>query len=135
MESCQGNRSPERGHYSNNNSRNQNRQGYRRSGSSPQSTARQNMMRQEACRQQRMTNTCPSPEPSSRHCDNGAAKSDNACNIAYMTDELHHMPVAMAYVPWQRFNDTYDPCKSLQAGTIFPELDMPFLIGRCAVCK
>lgn len=38
-------------------------------------------------------------------------------------------PVAMAYVPWQKFTNTYEPQKALMAGTIFPELDLPFL-GR-----
>lgn len=36
------------------------------------------------------------------------------------------MPIAMAYVPWQRFTRTYDPDKALMAGTIFPELNKPF---------
>ena len=45
------------------------------------------------------------------------------------------LPLAMAYVPWQRFRDTYEMCRALQAGTIFPELDLPFLIGRCAQCR
>lgn len=34
--------------------------------------------------------------------------------------------VAMAYVPWQRFTQAYEPQKALMAGTIFPELDKPF---------
>lgn len=33
---------------------------------------------------------------------------------------------AMAYVPWQCMQDTYDPEKALRIGTIFPELDKPF---------
>ena len=33
------------------------------------------------------------------------------------------MPVAMAYVPWQKWQDLYDPCKGLERGTIFKELD------------
>lgn len=38
-------------------------------------------------------------------------------------------PLAMAYVPWQHFSNTYEPHEALQYGTIFPELNMPFL-GR-----
>lgn len=38
--------------------------------------------------------------------------------------------VAMAYVPWQQFGRVYEPEKALQAGTIFADLDKPFL-GRC----
>lgn len=37
------------------------------------------------------------------------------------------MPIAMAYVPWQRWQKIYEPCKGLQRGTIFEELDKPFL--------
>lgn len=36
------------------------------------------------------------------------------------------MPVAMAYVPRQRFGRVYDLDKALQAGTIFADLDKPF---------
>ena len=38
-----------------------------------------------------------------------------------------NMPVAMAYVPWQQWKDIYEPCKALESGTIFAELDKPFL--------
>lgn len=40
--------------------------------------------------------------------------------------------LAMAYVPWQQFTTVYEPDKALEIGTIFPELDKPFLAGgRC----
>ncbi|HHU16783.1 MAG TPA: spore coat associated protein CotJA [Clostridiales bacterium] len=37
--------------------------------------------------------------------------------------------VGMAYVPMQRWRDIYDTKKALSRGTIFAELDMPFLGG------
>lgn len=37
--------------------------------------------------------------------------------------------VGMTYVPMQRWRDIYDPKKALSRGTIFAELDMPFLGG------
>ncbi|MDD6306564.1 MAG: spore coat associated protein CotJA [Clostridiales bacterium] len=38
----------------------------------------------------------------------------------------------MAYVPWQYFTTVYETDKALEVGTIFPELDRPFLAaGRC----
>lgn len=37
------------------------------------------------------------------------------------------MPIAMAYVPWQQWRDLYEPCKALERGTLFMELDKPFL--------
>lgn len=42
------------------------------------------------------------------------------------TDALAGLPLAMAYVPWQTFHNTFEPCKALQMGTIFPELCKPF---------
>lgn len=44
-------------------------------------------------------------------------------------DPLYGMPIAMAYVPWQTWRDIYDACEGFQTGTIFKELDKPFL-GR-----
>lgn len=42
-------------------------------------------------------------------------------------DPLADMAIAMAYVPWQFMHETYEPDKALQCGTIFPELNKPFL--------
>ena len=50
------------------------------------------------------------------------------------TDLFRQFPLAMAYVPWQHFNKTYDLSKALCVGTIFPELDKPFC-GKRGVCK
>ena len=38
-------------------------------------------------------------------------------------------PIGMGYVPWQEFKNLYEPERGLHAGTIFSELDKPF-IGR-----
>ena len=43
--------------------------------------------------------------------------------------------VGMAYVPWQNFSTVYEPDRALEAGTIFPELDKPFLAVRGGVCR
>lgn len=40
---------------------------------------------------------------------------------------LNGMPVAMAYVPWQEWHHIYPVGKALCQGTIFEELDKPFL--------
>lgn len=41
-------------------------------------------------------------------------------------------PVAMAYVPWQKFDKLYDDLeKAYNYGTIFPELNKPFTGRRC----
>lgn len=36
-------------------------------------------------------------------------------------------PLAMAYVPMQRWGMTYDSTMALKRGTIFPDLDFPFI--------
>lgn len=41
--------------------------------------------------------------------------------------------LAMGYVPWQQWECTYPLHQGLFVGTVFPSLDKPFLIGRCAV--
>lgn len=38
-------------------------------------------------------------------------------------------PLAMAYVPWQVWDMTYEMEEGFAVGTIFPELDLPFLGG------
>lgn len=40
--------------------------------------------------------------------------------------------LGMAYVPWQQWRDLYDPVLGFERGTIFSELDKPF-IGEEAV--
>ncbi|MCI8862398.1 MAG: spore coat associated protein CotJA [Lachnospiraceae bacterium] len=44
------------------------------------------------------------------------------------------MSLAIAYVPWQHWNETYQLDKAMQVGTIFPELDKPFL-GKRGACR
>lgn len=41
-------------------------------------------------------------------------------------DNSHRKALAMAYVPFQDYQKTYDLCHALQVGTIFPELCKPF---------
>lgn len=58
-------------------------------------------------------------------------RNQNAsCPERYREDPLRGLALAIAYVPWQRWNQTYDLEKALQCGTIFPELDKPFLGKR-----
>ena len=39
--------------------------------------------------------------------------------------------VAMAYVPWQTLQEVYEPEVAFSRGTLFPELDKPFMGGAC----
>ena len=54
-----------------------------------------------------------------KECQNDPA---NSCN----SDPLYGMPLAIGYVPWQKWCKTYEPCEGLANGTIFPELDLQF---------
>ena len=72
---------------------------------------------------QMMQRSCPAdiPQPKMPDCPSmpGNCHGDS--------DPLSDMPIAMAYVPWQFFHETFDVDKALQCGTIFPELSKPFL--------
>lgn len=51
-------------------------------------------------------------------CDNGCReRSMLPCNPA----------LAMAYIPFQQWNDVYCAEKALSAGTVFPCLNLPFV--------
>ena len=47
---------------------------------------------------------------------------------------LKNKPLAMAYVPWQMFDEVMDGCGGLAHGTIFEELVFPF-VGSQAACQ
>ena len=50
-----------------------------------------------------------------------------SCNASRQSDcRERKFPIAMAYVPWQKFRDIYNPEKAFCQGTIFAELDLPF---------
>ncbi|MDO4345615.1 MAG: spore coat associated protein CotJA [Eubacteriales bacterium] len=56
-----------------------------------------------------------------------------------VNEVYHHMaeadaPLAMGYVPYQNWNRTYDLCRALKTGTIFPCLDKPFC-GKGGKCQ
>ena len=48
---------------------------------------------------------------------------------AYECDDikLSRLPIGMAYVPMQRFQELYNPETAFCAGTLYKELDKPFL--------
>ncbi len=49
-----------------------------------------------------------------------------------LAENINAFPVAMAYVPWQRWGETYEMGRGLNIGTLFPELNKPFMCTRCA---
>lgn len=44
---------------------------------------------------------------------------------------MEQYPVGMGYVPWQQWQQTYPLEQGFNRGTIFPDLDLPFMMGRC----
>lgn len=49
-------------------------------------------------------------------------------------DQLAGLALAIAYVPWQEWGQTFELEKALQCGTIFPELSKPFC-GKRGGCR
>ena len=74
---------------------------------------------------------CAMAEPRMPETRRYQERDDGMCgNInSYKCDDY---PIGMAYVPWQTFQNIYDPERALDAGTMFVELDNPFY-GRRAV--
>ena len=50
-------------------------------------------------------------------------------NTGIGNEHVDKMAPGMAFVPWQEWKDVYDMEKGLERGTIFEELDKPYL-GR-----
>ena len=46
-------------------------------------------------------------------------------------EQSDNFTVGMAYVPMQRWEQTYDLATARKRGTLFPSLDLPFVMGRC----
>lgn len=44
-------------------------------------------------------------------------------------NDIENMPIGMAYVPWQNWQDIYAKDKGIMRGTIFAQLDKPFTKG------
>lgn len=90
----------------------------------------------------------PAPQPAAPctqtaiPCNQTAApftQTDNTpvcCSDTSKYDDLSGMSLAMAYVPWQEWQNIYEAEKGFHCGTIFEELNMPFngiRMGGC--CK
>ncbi len=75
--------------------------------------------------------------PSMKHCNCHSCNTEqngNNDNIwqdngTFDSINLGNLPIAMCYVPYQRWKTTYSPDQALTAGTLFPELNLPFKGG------
>lgn len=58
-------------------------------------------------------------------------EEDNCgCGCGYVSDSYpNELTIAIAAVPCQNWGEPYDAAEALQVGTIFPELDKPFIMG------
>lgn len=83
--------------------------------------------RENSCGCERQTDCDRKPD---RMMDRRDAFQEMPCQ-AHLT--LETMPLAMAYVPWQRWQNLFEACKGFHCGTIFQELHKPFehAGGRC----
>lgn len=65
-------------------------------------------------------------------------RRENTCSDKIEETDIYthadQLPLAMAYVPFQRFSNTFNLQKGLEMGTIFPELCKPFC-GKRGVGK
>lgn len=68
-------------------------------------------------------------QPESRLASNAGDKPSLCC-IQPRSSLPDSMPIAMMYVPYQQWAKVYDPKVGLERGTIFEELDKPFIGER-----
>ncbi len=50
----------------------------------------------------------------------------NEKSLKFSDTKLKDLPIAMAYVPMQKWSEVYSENDALCRGTLFPELDKPF---------
>lgn len=46
-------------------------------------------------------------------------------------EQSENFTVGMGYIPMQRWEQAYDMENGMRRGTVFPSLDLPFMMGRC----
>jgi len=51
---------------------------------------------------------------------------NNECFSKNKYEGIDSFPIAMAYVPWQYWENIYEADKGLKQGTIFKDLDKPY---------
>ncbi len=73
--------------------------------------------------------TTEKPNHSKPHHSPQESPFSNNGKNKFNNTPLKDLPLTMAYVPFQEWKGTYEPAEALQSGTLFPNLDKPF-IGR-----
>ena len=67
--------------------------------------------------------------PCSRMMPRPAAEPSD-CALTF-SEKQERFPIGMGYVPWQTWQQPYSLEQGFRRATIFPELDLPFMMGRC----
>lgn len=59
--------------------------------------------------------------------------SDEKCSCHSRPAASGALPLAIATIPMQPWEQPYEACKALSCGTVFPSLDLPFYVtgGDC----
>ncbi|MCD8134057.1 MAG: spore coat associated protein CotJA [Clostridiales bacterium] len=74
----------------------------------------------------------PAKSSFTNDCGCDFPETSSAANARH--DSMSRMPIAMAYVPWEHFTQTYELDQAIEIGTIFPGLNKPFT-GRGGNCS
>ena len=73
--------------------------------------------------------------PVNRSIGNTRPMNNCGCNVKNGCDKgrepVDEMMPGMSYVPWQKWENIYNMEEGLERGTIFADLDKPY-IGRCS---
>ncbi len=70
-------------------------------------------------------------DPAVRHALGKIRMSESNTDSVDISVLPDPMVLAMSYMPMQIFKDMYDVHEGFKSGTVFPELDKPFLGGKC----
>ena len=62
---------------------------------------------------------------------NAGAPMQNPAAPGGQWPSMDRFPVGMGYVPMQNWEEPYPMEQGFHRGTIFPSLDLPFMMGRC----
>ncbi len=65
-----------------------------------------------------------------RVCCQRSATADRECTRLCDLSAANSLPLTMGYIPMQEWCNTYDTQTALCRGSLFPELDKPFLGSR-----
>ncbi|MBQ8640448.1 MAG: spore coat associated protein CotJA [Lachnospiraceae bacterium] len=87
-----------------------------------------------SCQDTRMQNQQRRNAPASAGrpcCPETRSDSEDCFQLMHALRATDAMPVGMAYIPYQEFGCLYERNQAFCRGTLFPDLDQPFLVTAC----